>query len=165
MQTTRQSGPASPAIPAIGEGKRGVDGHIGYLLRQAHSAYRIQMEKALAESGATLPQFAVLTMLAAYPGASNAALARLALLTPQTMTVIVANLEKANLVARTPHPEHGRIQVIGITAEGKQVLKACKQVVAKVEARLLAGLAPDEEAVVRRWLVKVALEAGPGGAD
>ena len=61
------------------------------------------MEQALAGtgSGMTLPQFSVLTMLAAYPGASGAALARLellTLLTPQTMSVIVANLEKAVLL-------------------------------------------------------------------
>lgn len=147
-----------PAIPAIGEGKRGVDGHIGYLLRQAHSAHRIRMEKALADTGMTLPQFSVLTMIAAYPGASGAALAQLSLLTPQTMSVIVANLEKARLIERRAHPEHGRIQEILTTALGNDVLDRCRQAVAPVEAALLAGLAPEEEAVVRRWLVQVAVD-------
>ena len=147
-------------IPAIGEGKRGVDGHIGYLLRQAHSAHRIRMEGALAatSTGMTLPQFSVLTMLAAYPGASGAALARLSLLTPQTMSVIVANLAKATLVVRSAHPGHGRIQSIDLTLEGRRVLARCKRAVAGVEATLLAGLADSEAAVVRRWLVNVARE-------
>jgi DNA-binding MarR family transcriptional regulator len=149
-------------IPAIGEGKRGVDGHIGYLLRQAHSAHRIRMEGALAATGTgmTLPQFSVLTMLAAYPGASGAALARLSLLTPQTMSVIVANLEKAGMVSRQAHPEHGRIQSIDPTPEGRRVLARCKRAVAPVEATLLAGLPDDEAAIVRRWLVNVAREPG-----
>lgn len=149
-----------PSIPAIGDAKRGVDGHIGYLLRQAHAAHRIRMEKALAATGMTLPQFSVLTMLAAYPGASSAALAHLSLLTPQTMSVIVANLEKAAFIVRRAHPEHGRIQEIRITALGSEVLDRCKQAVAPVEAALLAGVPPDEEAAVRRWLVKIAVDAG-----
>jgi DNA-binding MarR family transcriptional regulator len=157
MQTSKRK---DPAIPPIGEGKRGVDGHIGYLLRQAHSAHRIRMEQALAGtgSGMTLPQFSVLTMLAAYPGASGAALARLALLTPQTMSVIVANLEKAGCIARHAHPEHGRIQNIDLTPEGKDVLARCKRAVASVEGALLAGLSAEQEAAVREWLVKIAMD-------
>jgi DNA-binding MarR family transcriptional regulator len=146
-------------MPAIGEGKRGVEGHIGYLLRQAHSAHRIRMEKTLAHLGVTLPQFSVLTMLAAYPGASGAMLARLSLLTPQTMSVIVANLEKAGLVSRHAHPEHGRIQIIEINAAGKKLLARCKAVVATAEEALLEGLTRTDEAAVRRWLVQVAISA------
>jgi len=52
------------------------------------------MARALAAQGMTLPQFSVLTMLQAYPGASGAELARLSLLTAQTMNVIVGNLER-----------------------------------------------------------------------
>jgi DNA-binding MarR family transcriptional regulator len=143
-------------IPAIGEGKRGEKGHIGYLLRQAHAAHRIRMEHALADTGMTLPQFSVLTMLAAYPGASGAALARLSLLTPQTMSVIVANLEKAGLVSRRAHPEHGRIRIIEITDAGHALLKRCKAAVASAEKALMTGLDASEERIVRRWLVEVA---------
>ncbi len=148
--------PAESAAPEAGQGKRGLDGHIGYLLRQAHSAHRARMERALLADGVTLPQFSVLTMLAAYPGASGAELARTALLTPQTMNVIVTNLERDGLIARTPHPEHGRIQANELTAAGKAVLKRCKKAAAAVEEQLLQALSPEEEAVVRRWLVQVA---------
>ena len=55
-------------VPAPGEGKRGEDGYLGYLLRQAHAAVRLTMERTLADLGVTSPQFAVLTMLKAYPG-------------------------------------------------------------------------------------------------
>ncbi|MGL6317983.1 MarR family transcriptional regulator [Aeromonas hydrophila] len=41
----------------------------------------------------TAPQFALLTMLDAYPGSSNAELARLTLLTPQTVSPMVTSLE------------------------------------------------------------------------
>lgn len=148
--------PSHSRIPDVGEGKRGVEGHIGYLLRQAHGSHKIRMEKALTEYDITLPQFSVLTMLDAYPGASGADLARLSLLTPQTMSVIVKNLDKAGLVTRRPHQEHGRIQVIDITDSGKTLLSKCKIAVALAEADLLKGFTKDEEAIIRHWLVTTA---------
>jgi DNA-binding MarR family transcriptional regulator len=144
------------SIPAIGEGKRGESGHIGYLLRQAHAAHRIRMERALQDMGLTLPQFSVLTMLAAYPGASGAELARLSLLTPQTMSVIVTNLERAGTVSRRAHEAHGRIQIIEITELGQELLARCKEAAKAAEAALLAGVPQADESAVRRWLVQVA---------
>jgi len=152
----RQLQKSTTPIPAIGEGKRGEAGHIGYLLRQAHAAHRIRMERSLHEMGLTLPQFSVLTMLAAYPGASGAELARLSLLTPQTMSVIVANLERSGVVSRQAHKEHGRIQVIDITDAGQELLARCKSAVQSAESSLLADVSPADEMVVRRWLVQIA---------
>ena len=63
-------------IPAIGEGKRGEQGRLGYLLRQANATQRQAMEQAMADLGVTSPQFVVLTMLNAYPGISSAARSR-----------------------------------------------------------------------------------------
>jgi len=145
-------------IPGVGQGKRGIDGHVGYLLRQAHSAHRARMEKALAADGVTLPQFSVLVMLAAYPGASGAELARLSMLTPQTMNVILSNLERDGAIARRAHAEHGRIQVNEITPAGRALLARCKQAVKAVEEQLLAGMTLAEEKAVRKWLVQAARE-------
>ncbi|MBC3935428.1 MarR family winged helix-turn-helix transcriptional regulator [Undibacterium rugosum] len=144
------------SVPEAGEGKRGEKGHIGYLLRQAYASHRTRMEQALRETGLTLPQFSILTMLAAYPNASGAELARLSLLTPQTMSVIVANLERAGFVVRTPHKVHGRIQQIRITADGAEILSRCKLLVQSVEQCLQTELSDQDEALVRRWLVNVA---------
>lgn len=159
----RKSKIQATSIPEIGEGKRGEAGHIGYLLRQAHAAHRIRMERALQDMGLTLPQFSVLTMLAAYPSASGAELARLSLLTPQTMSVIVGNLERAGAVSRRPHQEHGRIQIIEITEAGLELLTRCKLAAQKVEATLLADVSQADEIAVRRWLVQVAKHLDAAG--
>ena len=150
------------AVPAVGEGKRGEQGHIGYLLRQAHTAHRLRMERALADLEVTLPQFSVLTMLVAYPGASGADLARLSLLTPQTMSVIVANLERGGAISRRPHAVHGRIQQIEVTEAGRQLLAKCRNRAKAVEDELLAGVSQTDQLVVRRWLVKVAVHGSTG---
>lgn len=159
-KTTRDT-PPEVEIPAPGEGKRGESGYLAYLLRQASAANRLRMERALADLGVTLPQFFVLTMLGAYPGASGADVARLALLTPQTVSVIMGNLEKMGAIARQPHPVHGRIQTIALTDAGTALLAQCKVRASAVDRELRAGLTPDEEQVVRRWLVSLAV---PGDA-
>jgi DNA-binding MarR family transcriptional regulator len=146
----------SPSIPEPGQGKRGEEGYLGYLLRQASAAHRLRMERAMADVGVTLPQFLVLTMLRAYTGISNADLARLTMLTPQTVSVIVTNLERSGAITRRPHAVHGRIQHIDVTPEGSALLAACRERSGGIEQDLLEGFSPKEEEVVRRWLVHVA---------
>ncbi len=153
-----------PALPEAGEGKRGEDGYLGYLLRQAANAYRYRVEQALSDLHLTQPQFAVMTMLGAYPGHSSADMARLALLTPQTMSVIIANLMKMGLVDRRAHPIHGRIQKLELTDRGTDVLLAAKSRVYGLENAMLTALSKNDEAAIRRWLVRVAAngDEGPG---
>lgn len=149
----------SRSLPEAGEGKRGEEGHLGYLLRQAGVAFRARMDRALSDLAVTPPQFAVLTMVDAYPGLSNADLARLSLLTPQTVSVIVGNLKRSGAVMSRPHAVHGRIQHLDLTKSGRHILARCKQRVQAVERQLAADLSPTEERIVRRWLVRVAADS------
>lgn len=148
------------AIPNPGEGKRGPEGHLGYLVRQANVAVRAAMEKALADLDVTVPQFAVLTMIAAYPGVSGADLARLTFLTPQTINVIVRNLERAGAIEKTAHAVHGRILQLAATSKGRALLKRCRARVHAIEDRIAALVGRDDERVIRRWLSAVAEELG-----
>ncbi len=155
-----QTGFASAVrIPEPGEGKRGEAGHLAYLLRQAAGAVRLRFERSLADLSVTPPQFLVLTMLDSYPGASGADVARLALLTPQTVHGIITNLERDGLIARSAHPVHGRVQVITLTKMGRALLARCKQRAVKTDVELKIGISPAEEVVIRRWLVNLAKPA------
>jgi DNA-binding MarR family transcriptional regulator len=149
---------ASDSLPEPGEDKRGEDGHIGYLLRQANVAFRVRLERMLSDVSVTQPQFAVLTMVAAYPGLSNADLARLSLLTPQTTSVIVANLKRAGALESKPHAIHGRIQHLTLTKAGEDTLAKCKERVQAIEEKLLEDLSPAELRIIRQWLVRAAVE-------
>ncbi len=149
-------------IPRPGEGKRGPDGYLGYLVRQANVAVRGAMERALAEIGVTTPQFSVLTMVVAYPGLSGADLARLTFLTPQTINVIVGNLQKAGAIAKTAHAEHGRILRLNATPKGHALLRKCRARVDLVEKQIGGLLSREEEPVVRRWLSAVAQKLAEG---
>ena len=148
--------------PPPGKGKRGEQGHLAYLLRQAQAATRLTIERALAELGVTSPQFVVLTMLRAYPGLSGADLARVALLTPQTVGVIIRNLERDGAIKKTPHPIHGRVLQWTLTRRGTALLDKCRRRVQAVERRLAAGLSAKSQATVRRWLAKIAEDLQQG---
>jgi DNA-binding MarR family transcriptional regulator len=144
------------SVPKPGEGKRGAEGHLGYLVRQASVAVRAAMEKVLADLDITPPQFSVLTMIVAYPGVSGADLARLTFLTPQTINVIVGNLERAGAVMKSADAEHGRILRLTATPRGQALLKRCRTRVHEVEEKLARLIGRDEERVVRQWLGAVA---------
>ncbi len=73
----------------LGEGFRGPDGAVGYLLRQAQLTLRGALGAALRELGITTPQYSVLSVLDVEPGLSGAELARTSMLTPQTTNGIL----------------------------------------------------------------------------
>jgi DNA-binding MarR family transcriptional regulator len=149
--------------PPPGRGKRGDKGYLAYLLRQAQAATRLTLERALADLGVTPPQFAVLTMLRACPGLSGADLARVALLTPQTVGVIIRNLERSRAIRKTPHPVHGRVLQWTLTRRGGTLLDKCRRHVQALERRLAAGLSAKAQATVRRWLSKIAADLQQDG--
>ncbi len=97
-------------------------------------------------------------MLRAYPGLSGADLARVALLTPQTVGVIIRNLERSRAIRKTPHPVHGRVLQWTLTRRGGTLLDKCRRHVKTLERRLAAGLGAREQVTVRRWLSKIAAD-------
>ena len=150
--------PQAIVPPPPGQGKRGEQGYLAYLLRQAQAATRLTMERALGEVGVTPPQFVVLTMLRAYPGLSGAELARVAWLTPQTVGVIIRNLERDGAIRKTAHPVHGRMLQWTLTRRGEALLAKCRRHAKALERRLEFGLSTSAKVTVRRWLSKIATD-------
>ncbi len=154
---------AGVRLPAPGKARRGEKGYLGYLLRQAQAATRLTLERALGGLGVTPPQFAVLTMLRAYPGLSGADLARVAVLTPQTVGVIIRNLERDGAIKKEPHPVHGRVLQWTLTRRGAVLLFKCRRHAMALERRLQSGLSTTSRHTVRRWLAKIAADLHQDG--
>lgn len=129
---------------------------IGFALKQAQQALRTRMDAGLREVGLTTPQYAVLAYLKVEPGASNAALARQAFVTPQTMQAILVTLEKSGFIRRTPHPEHGRVQMTELTPSGIQALEAASAIVVDAERCLVDAATPLDPKVVATVLMRLA---------
>ena len=141
------------SAPQIGQRYRGIEGRSGYLLRQAWHAFRGAMETALRDHGLTGAQYAVLSVLARDPGMSGADLARACNTTPQAMNGVLATLERDGLIERDPHPTHGRILQVTLSSEGERRLGAATPAVRNLEDSIEAGLAPDQLAAAKAWLV------------
>ena len=126
------------------------------LLRRAAATQRLGVERALADLGVTPTQCAVLAVVVATPGLSNAEVARIERLTPQTTSLVLANLERKGLVARRPHETHGRILRAEATEAGSRMLAECRARLAGPCRRLAAAAPPDGEREIKAWLARLA---------
>lgn len=135
----------------------GENGEIAALLRQAAAAQRLAEERLLADFGVTPPQLAALTLIGANPGLLAADLARKAKLTPQTISLIVANLRRAGLAREEEGglPSASRARPLALTPKGESVLRMGRERVEAASARLVEGMRPKRERALRRWLAGV----------
>lgn len=140
----------------LGEGFRGPDGAVGYLLLQAQLSLRAALDTALRDLGLTTPQLSVLSVLEVEAGVSGASLARASMLTPQTVNSIVVALERAGRVERTPDPRDGRVLQVRLTETGRALVGEARQHAQDVERRMTAQLTDRQQTQLRRWLVACA---------
>ena len=126
------------------------------LLRRAAATHRLSVERALADLGVTLAQYAVLKTVFETPGISNAEIARAERLTPQTTSLVLANLERKRAVLRRAHERHGRIRRAETTELGARLLAACRDGLSGHHRRLAAALPPEGGGGVEVWLGRLA---------
>jgi DNA-binding MarR family transcriptional regulator len=148
-------------VTAIGEGFRGPDGRVGYLLRQAHQAFRAAALSELGHLGLTLPQYSVLSVADAEPGLSGAQLARDCMLTPQTANEIISLLAAAGLLERRPDARDRRLRRMAVTQAGRDLLSRARPAVQAVEQRMTASLSDADLALLRGWLTDCARNLTP----
>lgn len=118
----------------------GLDRRVGYAAKRLQQALRTAGDRALRPGGLTMPQYAVLSVLAERPGLSNSELARRCFVTRQTMNGLLAGLVAAGLVARAAHPRDGRVLRTELTVPGREAVGRGTAAVGQVEERMTAGL-------------------------
>jgi len=146
----------------------GENGDLAALLRQAAAAQRLAEERLLADLGVTPPQLTVLQLLGAQPGLLAADIARRSRLTPQTISLIIANLRRADLLREEDGdvPKATRARRLALTSQGEVILRRGRERSEAASARLVEGMKPKRERALRRWLAGVAAGvAQPGAVD
>jgi DNA-binding MarR family transcriptional regulator len=113
---------------------------VGYLIKRAQTVLHDAMADALGAHDLTVTQFAVLVALDEEPGLSNADLARRAFVTPQSMYAVLQELERLQLVVRSPHPQHQRVLQAVLTGAGRRTLTSAATAVDAVEEQMLRKL-------------------------
>ena len=125
---------------------------ISYVLGRLDRVLRRRLSAAVESTGLTLPAYTALSVLRVKDGLSNAHLARLSLVTPQSMSEVLAQLVEKGYVRRRADPGHGRVIRIELTPGGSRALERADRAVDAVEEEMLAELDADEVAGLRAVL-------------
>lgn len=120
----------------------------GHLIRRLHqqSTQVFQARTQAAGLDLTSVQFAALDTIARQPGIDQAGLAATISFDRATIGGVIDRLESKGLVRRTVSTEDRRARLLQLTAQGKQLLAACRPVVEALQADILAPLSAREQA-------------------
>jgi DNA-binding MarR family transcriptional regulator len=111
-------------------------------------ARRLRLERG--SDDLTLSQLAVLGSLERQGDATIGELAGLERVKPPSMTRIVNSLEEAGLVVRRTHASDGRVVIVGLTDEAREVLADDRRRRTAWLAQRLAELTADERELLRK---------------
>jgi DNA-binding MarR family transcriptional regulator len=115
-----------------------------YLLKRAELAVRGCVETTFAEVALTPSQYFTLFLVKTGEATSSAALARAMGVLPQSMTEIVAPLEKRGAIVRRPDGSNNRILRIELTAGGERLFERATELAIRVEGELVNDFARRE---------------------
>jgi DNA-binding MarR family transcriptional regulator len=118
-------------------------GALAYRLKLLDNALVARKSAAVRALGLTESQCKVLTLLADGVPKSATHLAREALVTSQTMTGIVKNLEAKDLVTRHPSPDHARVMLISLTEAGVTRADQAHELARHVESALREAMSDN----------------------
>jgi DNA-binding MarR family transcriptional regulator len=129
--------------------------YVGWTLIQASHALSRHVEALLATVGLTPMQFGVLVQLSLQPNLGSGQLARLVLVTPQSMGELIQSLERAGWVERDQGVGPGRRIGVRITAAGRAVLRRATPIVQALDVPETLGLTAQEATTLNELLHKV----------
>ena len=130
-----------------------------YLLKRAELAVRGCVEVALSPTDLTPSQYFILFLVKCGEATSSAELARSMGVLPQSMTEIIAPLEKKGAIVRKPDPANNRILRIELTTAGERLFAKGTEVAIRIEQELLEGFDARELAAVNRFFGELTANA------
>ncbi len=125
---------------------------LSYVIGRLDRVLRRRLSAAVEPAGLTLPAYTALSVLRDQDGLSNAQLARRSLITPQSMSEVLARLVDQGYVRRRATPGQGRAIRIELTKAGSRALERCDRAVDDVEQEMLGDLDAGEATILRSAL-------------
>lgn len=110
-----------------------------YLLKRAELAVRGCVEMAFRDVALTPSQYFILLLVKTDEATSSAELARATGVLPQSMTELIAPLEKRGAIARRRDSRNRRILRIELTAAGEKLFEQATALAIRLEQELLDG--------------------------
>jgi MarR family transcriptional regulator, lower aerobic nicotinate degradation pathway regulator len=127
---------------------------IAKLINSGHRALR-GIDQRLQALGLVLPQAPIMAILEAEGEQSQVALTKTSLINRSSMVMFIDELEAQKLVKRKSDPDDRRINLVSLTAKGKEVNEQIKAGYRLVETDVLAGLNQEERLTLLRLLNKL----------
>jgi DNA-binding MarR family transcriptional regulator len=118
-------------------------GRLEWVTQRLARALQRAVELVATDNNISVAEYHLLLAISDDVGRSNAEIARLMFVTPQSANRVLSDLENRGLLVRTDGPTHGRVRRAVLTPAGRTVLQACTERITAIEARVIAGL--DEE--------------------
>ncbi|MGW5053099.1 MarR family winged helix-turn-helix transcriptional regulator [Actinokineospora sp. NPDC004072] len=137
---------------------------LGATLRSAEHAISTETAALLRTLDLTVRQYSTMLVLAERPDLSGAHLARLCLVTPQSMAAVLGKLAERDFIERTPSQVHERVLLARLSAKGWAALRKADALTEAAGARLRDTLRPAERRQLRDYLLRVIDAFAPGEA-
>lgn len=150
--------------PPPGELK--LDAYLPFRLSVASNAVSQLIARAYEDRfGLNIPQWRLICVLAEDGGLTQGAIVARTGMDKVTVSRAAQGLTVRRLIARSDHHADGRSHVLALTTQGAELHAAVAPLALAYEAALIAGLSPDEVALLKRLLGRLqgAADALSGG--
>ena len=125
------------------------DSELASALRLAVMRLARRMRAERTDTSLTLSQLAALATLERHGAMTPRDLAAAERVQPPSLTRLAASLEQQGLITRTPHASDGRRVLLAVSASGVALLREDRRRREAWLAQQLAGLEPEERAVLK----------------
>ncbi|PZQ65239.1 MAG: MarR family transcriptional regulator [Phenylobacterium zucineum] len=159
MSMIRQGDGAADA--EAGDAGLRLDSYLPYRLSVASNAVSGLIARAYEDRfGLTVPQWRVICVLAEDGGLTQVQVVARTVMDKVTVSRAAQGLSKRRLVTRAENKADGRSHVLDLTPEGRRLYAEIAPLAMAYEAALIAGLSPDDVALLKRLLGRLQTAAG-----
>lgn len=125
---------------------------IAYLIGRIDHVFKRLMREQLKDLGLTVSQYTALSFLADQHSMSNARLAELAMISPQSAHEMVLSMELKGWITREPDEMDNRVVQLALSPAGRKLLVQGDSRVRAIEKEMLEDLSAEHFGVVRHSL-------------
>ncbi|WP_349898828.1 MarR family winged helix-turn-helix transcriptional regulator [Parafrigoribacterium soli] len=131
-------------------------GRLEWITQRLARALQRAVELVASDNDITVPEYHLLLATSDDLGRSNAEIARLMFVTPQSANRVLAGLERRGFVVRAGEASRGRTRNTVLTPAGRAVLEECTKRIEDIEARVMASLDDDQRNLILPALLRAA---------
>jgi DNA-binding MarR family transcriptional regulator len=138
-----------------------LDGYLPFRLSVASNAVSGLIARAYEDRfGLSIPQWRLVCVLAEDKGLTQVQIVARTMMDKVTVSRAAQGLVKRRLIGRTQNKTDGRSHMLTLTAAGRCLYAEIAPLALAYEATLIAGLAPDEVALLKRLLGRLQAATG-----